>query len=125
MQILLRWILSALALYITVYLGQALKLGLKVDGPVSALLAVLVLTFANAVLRPVVQLVALPLSCLTFGLIGVLINALMFWLVSLVVPGFHVQTFLGAVFGAVVMGLVSGVLNNLLVSKRERERERR
>ena len=122
MQLLLRWILSAIALYITVYLGQMLHLGLKVDGPASALLAVAVLTVVNAVIRPILAFLTAPLSCLTFGLVGVLINGLMFWLVSLIVPGFHVTTVLGSLFGAIVMGLVSGALNNLLVSDRERAR---
>lgn len=129
MQVLLRWILSALGLYITILLGQALKLPFYIApglaGVEGLLIAVVVFAVVNAVVRPIVQLVALPLSCLTFGLVGLLINALMFWIVGQVTPGFHVRGFWAPLFGSVVMGLVSGALNNLLVSRRERERERR
>lgn len=129
MQILLRWMLSALGLYITIMLGRALNLPFYIApglaGVQGALIAVVAFAVVNAVVRPVVQLVALPLSCLTFGLIGVVINALMFWIVGQVTPGFHVRGFLAPLFGSVVMGLVSGALNNLLVSRREREREGR
>lgn len=126
MQLLLRWILSAVALYLTVLLGQALGLRLLVAGPVSLLIAVLVLAVVNALLRPIAQLITLPLSCLTFGLFGFIINALMFWLVgSGVVPGFRVVGFLPALFGSVVMGLISGALNHLLISDRERRGRRK
>lgn len=129
MQVLLRWMLSALGLYITILLGRALNLPFYIApglaGVQGALIAVVAFAVVNAVVRPVVQLVALPLSCLTFGLIGVVINALMFWIVGQVTPGFHVRGFLAPLFGSVVMGLVSGALNNLLVSRREREREGR
>lgn len=129
MQLLLRWILSAVALYITVVLGQALGLDFGIAhglrGAEGALIAVVIFAVVNAVIRPVLAFLTAPLSCLTFGLVGVLLNGLMFWIVGQVTPGFHVGGFLAPIFGAVVMGLVSGALNNLLVSNRERERARR
>lgn len=125
MQLLLRWIITAAALYATVYLGQTLGLKLSVDGAAPALLAVLVLAIVNAVLRPVAQLITLPLSCLTFGLFAFVVNALMFWLVGKLVPGFRVDGFLPALFGSVVMGLISGALNHLLISDRERHGRRK
>jgi putative membrane protein len=124
MSLLLRWFLSAAALYITVLLGQALHLRFFVAhgirGVEGLLLAVVVLAIVNAVIRPIVQLIALPLSCLTFGLFAFVINALMFWIAGQVVPGFHVSGFVAPLFGSIVMGLVSGALNNLLISDRER-----
>jgi putative membrane protein len=127
MKLLLRWILSAVALYVTVVLGQALNLhsfyvapGAK--GVEGLLMMVLVLGVVNAIIRPIVQLIALPLSCLTFGLLGFVINALMFWLAGQVIPGFHVAGWEAPLFGSVVMGLVSGALNNLLISDGERRK---
>ncbi len=124
MQLLLRWILSAVALYITVRAGQALGLRFYVapgvGGVEGLLLMVVVLGIVNAVIRPVVSLVALPLSCLTFGLFAFVVNALMFWLAGQVVPGFHVAGLWAPLFGSVVMGLASGAINNLLVSGREK-----
>jgi putative membrane protein len=124
MSLLLRWILSALALYITVLVGQGLHLRFYVApgvrGIEGLLMMVVVLGIVNAVIRPIVLLIALPLSCLTFGLFAFVINALMFWLAGQVVPGFHVAGFWAPLFGSIVMGLVSGALNNLLISERER-----
>jgi putative membrane protein len=124
MQLLLRWILSAAVLYLTVLAGQALHLRFYVApgvrGVEGLLLMVVVLGVVNAIIRPIVALIAMPLSCLTFGLFAFVVNALMFWLAGQVVPGFHVAGFWAPLFGSVIMGLVSGALNNLLISDRER-----
>ena len=98
MQLLLRWLISAVALYITVLVGRALHLRFWVapglPGVQALLIFALALGIANAVLRPLVQLFTLPLSCLTFGLFAFVINALMFWLAGQVAgratSGFHV-----------------------------------
>lgn len=123
MQLLLRWILSAIALYVTVLLAHALGLKMWIKpgaaGIAPALIAVLALGIVNAVIRPIIKLIALPITCLTFGLFAFVINALMFWIVGQVVPGFHVGGFWAPLFGSIVMGLVSGALNNLLISDRE------
>lgn len=124
MQLILRWILSAIALYITVVLAQVLGLKMWIrpgtEGIAPALIAVAVLAIVNAIIRPIIKLIALPITCLTFGLFAFVINALMFWIVGQVVPGFHVAGFWAPLFGSIVMGLVSGALNNLLISSSER-----
>ena len=126
MQILLRWAISAIALYITVRLGQHFHLGLGLahgmTGIIAAVIAVAALAVVNAILRPLVQLLTLPLSCLTFGLFSFVINALMFWVVGWLVPGFYVHGWKGPLFGSIVMGLLSGLLNHVLISNREREK---
>ena len=121
MQILLRWAVGAAALYLTVLLGQALQLdiGLK-RNVVNVFLVVLALALVNAFIRPIVKLVTLPLNCLTLGLLGFVINALMFWLVSALDIGLHVGGFLPALFGSVVMSLISGLLGTLIPEKNER-----
>ena len=84
MRILLRWAIGAAALFLTVWLGQMVlgadAMALK-DIP-SAFVVVLVLTLVNALVRPVVKLATLPLNCLTLGLFGFVVNALMFLLVG-------------------------------------------
>lgn len=124
LHILLRWIASAVALFITVKVAQAIPIhGLSVapgiQGVQGLLLMVVVLGIVNAVLRPIVQILTLPLSCLTFGLFAFAVNALMFWLAGQVVPGFHVWGFVAPLFGSVIMGLVGGLLNALIIPKRE------
>ena len=120
MTIVYRWILSAIALYVTVIVGQHIGLPLYIDpgikAVVPAIIAVALLAIVNATIRPLVQLVALPVTCLTFGLFSIVINGFMFWLVGQFVPGFHVRGFLAPIFGSVVMGLLSGILNTLLIS---------
>lgn len=132
--LLLRWLLSALALYLTVVAANVLDarypfLHLRffvapgLAGVEGLLVTVVALGVANAVLRPVVKALTLPLTCLTFGLFAFVVNALMFWLAGQIVPGkFHVAGWQGPFFGSLVMGLVGGILNNVLVSKREKRR---
>lgn len=133
MHLFLRWILSAAALYITVILGHFLTLRYPelqlrywiapgLTGVEGVLLFVLALGVANAVLRPLVNILTLPLTCLTLGLFSFVVNAFLFWLVGQFVPGFHVAGWQSSFFGSVVMSVVGGLLNNLLVSKRERRR---
>ena len=134
MHLLLRWLLSAAALYLTVIAANILDahysfLHLRfyvapgIAGVEGLLVTVLALGIANAVLRPILKALTLPLTCLTFGLFAFVINALLFWLSGQVMPNkFHVAGWQGAFFGSVVMGLVGGILNNVLVSKREKKR---
>ena len=134
MHLLLRWLFSAAALYLTVIAANVLDahypfLHLRffvapgLAGVEGLLVTVLALGIANAVLRPILKALTLPLTCLTFGLFAFVINALLFWLSGQVMPTkFHVAGWQGPLFGSVVMGLVGGILNNVLVSKREKRR---
>ncbi|MBI3947978.1 MAG: phage holin family protein [Armatimonadetes bacterium] len=110
--ILIRLVVSAVALWITSLLARALGLQLEIGSAVGAVVAVVALALVNAVIRPVLNLLVGPLNCLTFGLIGFVINALLFWLVGqLGIEGFRVGSFVAALFGSVVMGIISGLLN--------------
>jgi putative membrane protein len=126
MHLLLRWIGSAVALYVTVYAGRALGLRLWIEpglqGVVAALVTALLLGVVNAVVRPIVKFLTLPLTCLTLGLFSFVINAALFWIVGQFVYGFHVSGFLAALFGSVVMSIVGGLLNTFLISATERDR---
>ena len=128
LQLLLRWIFSAIALYGTVYAAAALHLpgffiASGLPGVQGALIFVVVLAIANAVLRPLLQMFTLPLTCLTLGLFSFVINAFLFWLVGQFMPGFHVAGWKAPLFGTVVMSIIGGLLNNLLISRREREQK--
>jgi putative membrane protein len=128
MQLMLRWVLSALALYITVklaeYLGLRVWLAPGMKGVIASVIAVALLAIVNAVVRPIVTLLTLPLTCLTLGLFSFVVNAMMFWLVGQIVPGFRVKGFLGPLFASVVMGVVSGILSSVVISDGDKKRSR-
>jgi putative membrane protein len=110
MQLLLRWVLNAGTLLVLAYYLP----GLEVSGFYAALITALVLGLVNAVIRPLVILLTLPINILTLGLFTFIINALLFWFVSTVVKGFEVAGFWPAFWGALIMSLVSWVLGLLL-----------
>lgn len=119
--LLLRWVISAIALYLTALLAQSLNIGIILTGAVPALIAVVVLAIVNALIRPLIIILTLPLNCLTLGLFTIIINALMFWLVGYGwIDGFRVKGVLAALFGSIVMGIISGIANKIVgVNDRE------
>lgn len=126
MGLLTRWAIGAVALYLTVLLGGQLgfKLGFEGSGTqsvIAAFVAVLVLTLVNALIRPIVKLLTLPLSCITFGLFGLVINALMFYLVGTLDVGLRVEGPMAALFGSVVTSVLFGILNTFLGEGKKRD----
>ena len=104
---LIRWVINAMALLL---ISQVIR-GIEVDGIVAALAAAAVLGLFNAVLRPVLLILTLPLTILTLGLFALVLNGFMLYLVGSLVKGFSVHGFWAAVFGAILLSLVSGVAN--------------
>lgn len=110
--VVIRLLVGVVALWVTSLLAQELGLPLKITTATGAVVAVIALSLVNAVIRPVISLLTAPLNCLTFGLVGLAINALLFWLVGeMGIEGFTVDSFPAALFGSVVMAVVSGLLN--------------
>jgi putative membrane protein len=115
MRPLLNWALSALALWIVARVVP----GFHVSGPVAALIAALVIGFVNATLGVFLKIVTFPLTLLTLGLFWIIINAAMIELASAIVPGFHVDTFGAAFWGAIVLSLVNMVFRWLAGTAQE------
>lgn len=107
MRVLILWLATAL----TLFLLSHLHMGIEVATFTTAIVASVVLGLVNLIIRPIVRLFALPLTLLTLGLFGWIINALMLWLVSAVVPHFHIVGFVPALEGSVILAIVSGVVN--------------
>jgi len=103
---LLRLIVNAAALWVAAQLVP----GIVVAGLTPLLLAALVLGLINAIVRPVLVILTLPLTLLTLGLFIFVLNAFCLWLTSRIVPGFEVQTFGAALLGALVVSIVSWIL---------------
>ena len=110
MSILIRWVISAIALYIVTQIVP----GVRVDSIQATLIAALVIGLVNATLGSLLKLMTLPIGCLTLGLSGLIINGLMFWLAGNFVGGFHVDGFIPALLGSIVMSLVGGAIDFLL-----------
>jgi putative membrane protein len=113
--LLLRWLLSALALLAVAYLYP----GVKVDSFFAAAMAALVLGLANALIRPILVILTLPVTILTLGLFLFVINALLFWLVAEIVKGFSVQGFLAALIGSILYSLITLVVSWLVGGKKK------
>ena len=81
--------------------------GVQVEGWGSAILGALALGLVNAFVRPLMILLTLPLTVVTFGLFLLVVNALMLWLVAALVPGFRVQGFGSALLGSLLLTLLN------------------
>ncbi|MBM4120973.1 MAG: phage holin family protein [Nitrospira sp.] len=96
---------------IAVFLASQVVPGITMESIPAGLAAVILLALLNAVVRPILYLFSLPFILVTLGLFMVIINALLLQLVSFLVKGFVVQGFWPSVWGAVLISLVSTVLN--------------
>jgi putative membrane protein len=81
--------------------------GIEVEDASAAVIGALVLGFANAVIRPILVFLTLPITFLTLGLFVWVVNALMLMLAAAVVPGFDVKGFKPALFGSLLLGLLN------------------
>ncbi len=107
MGLLIRCVVTGIA----VFLATAIVPGIEVQSASAGVAAVIALALLNAVVRPFLYLLSLPFIILTLGLFMVIINALLLQLVSFLVNGFVVQGFWPSVAGAVLISVVSGILN--------------
>jgi putative membrane protein len=105
----LQWLVSGVAIIIAAYLLP----GVAVEGFWAALVTALILGLVNAVIRPVLILLTLPLNILTLGLFTLVINALMIMLAAVIVPGFAVHGFWWALLFGIVLAVVNFALSPL------------
>lgn len=103
----LRWLLSAMALMLL----PELISDLRVESYAAALLTALLLGLINALIRPILILITLPITVLTLGLFTLVINALLFWGVAGLVSGVYVPDFWTAFWSALVYSLLTSLVN--------------
>jgi len=103
----IRWIITTLAVFAAAWLLP----GISVDCTGTAVGAALLLGILNAFVRPVLLLLSVPLIIVTLGLFILVINALMLYWVPTFVPGFRVDSFGSAFWGAIIIGLISWILS--------------
>jgi putative membrane protein len=117
MNLLVRWLLSAISLMVVAYFVP----GFHVSGFVAALIAAAVVGFVNATLGSLVKIITFPLTILTLGLFLIVVNALMLRVSAMFVHGFNVDGWKPALIGAVLLSLVSSVLNWITGEKRREQ----
>ncbi len=108
--ILIRWLALTLAILAAAYLID----GIRVSGFFSAFFAAAILGILNALLRPILLILTLPINILSFGLFTFVINALMLMMASGVIGGLQVSSFGSAVGGALLISAVSWLLNSFV-----------
>jgi putative membrane protein len=113
--LLARWIVNAAVLLLVAYIYP----GVQVDSFVAALLAALVLGLVNAIVRPILVVLTLPVTLLTLGLFLFVINALLFWFVAEVVHGFSVGGFWAALLGSILYSLFTLLTSWILFPRRK------
>lgn len=110
MKLLVRWLLSAMALLLVAYVYQ----GVQVRDFTAALIAALVIGLLNMIVRPMLVVLTLPVTVLTLGLFLFIINALMFWAAASVLDGFQVRGFGAALVGSLIYSAIGVVIDSAL-----------
>jgi putative membrane protein len=113
MRLLLHWVLNAVALMIVAHVIP----GVSVRDPIDALVAAVLLGLVNALIKPILVLLTLPVTILTLGLFLLVLNGLLFWAVSALMSGFEVHGLWAGVLGALVYSVLTSLLS-LLVRQR-------
>jgi putative membrane protein len=114
MSFLVHWAIVAAALWLSAYLIP----GVVVSSVQSLLIAALVLGLVNALVRPVLTILTLPITIITLGLFYLVVNGAAFALAASLVPGFELAGFGSAILGALLVSIVSWVLGGILTPKR-------
>lgn len=110
MKLLSRLLVSALALLIVSYFVSAIT----VDGLVTALIVAIILGLLNAIVRPILIVLTLPVTIVTLGLFIFIINASLFWFAASFIEGFSVSSFWWALIGSVLVSIISTIGNKLI-----------
>jgi putative membrane protein len=108
--LLFNWLLSAVSLVIVAHVIR----GFQISGFGAALIAAIVIGFVNGTIGFFLKIITFPLSILTLGIFWLIINALMLKVAAALVPGFRIEGFLPAFFGAIVLSLVNMLLRYML-----------
>lgn len=116
MYYLVRWVINALILMLLPYFVK----GVSISNFYIALVAALVLALLNALIRPVLLILTLPINILTLGLFTLVINGLMFYFVASFVKGFDISGFWPAFWAALVYSIFSMFINYFVGSKEDR-----
>lgn len=109
MKLILHVLIVAVALLVSAYIIP----GIEVASVYIAIIAALILGLLNLVIRPILFILTLPLTVVTFGLFAFVLNALIFWFAASFIEGFTVTGFIPALLGSIVVALASAMSSKL------------
>ncbi len=105
-------LLPALVTAVSLLIIDWLLPGVALDTVPAALLAAASIGAVNAVIKPIIGLLSLPLTVVTFGLFSLVVNGFCFWLASALVPGFHIYNLFGFIAGPIALSFLSTTLGH-------------
>ncbi|HEV2128134.1 MAG TPA: phage holin family protein [Thermomicrobiales bacterium] len=94
----------------TLALGTISERLIEFDRAESVLLFAVVIGAINAFIKPIVNLLTLPITCLTFGLFTIVVNMLLFWIGARITPNVEIPTWWGALFGSLLVSVAAGII---------------
>ncbi|MDX2099128.1 MAG: phage holin family protein [Leptolyngbyaceae cyanobacterium bins.59] len=118
-QFLVTWLVMAVSFLITAYLVP----GFYVTGFIAALIAAVMLGLVNAIVRPLLILLTLPLTIFTLGFFLLIVNALTLQLAAFLTRGFSIRGLFSAILGSIVLTIVSSILNMFFKKDGDRDRD--
>ncbi len=110
-------LVSALA----VFLVSKIAPGITIDSYLSSILVAIVLAFLNAIVKPILTILTIPITIFTLGFFLLVINAIIILLAGKMVSDFHVSGFWTALLFSLILSVITGILNNLFGVKRNEE----
>jgi putative membrane protein len=108
--ILIRWLITTVSILLIPYILS----GVRVESVWSALFAGAILGVLNALVRPLLIILTLPLTIVTLGFFILVINALLFQLAGAIVPGLHIASFWSALFASIIVSIVSWFMSSIV-----------
>ncbi|SFI63859.1 phage holin family protein [Thermoflavimicrobium dichotomicum] len=114
---LVKWIIKTLLIGISVYVAASYIDGIYIESVGAAILMSIILAVLNTLIRPILVFLTLPINILTLGLFILVINAFLFWFAGMLVDGLRIEGVIPAVLGALVVSIVSWILDLILNRK--------
>lgn len=113
MNLIVKWILLSLLIIFIAWIVP----GISISGFLSAMFVVVIVAIINVLIKPLVELISLPINFITLGLFGFVINALLFLLAGKLAPGFVVDGFWSALFGSILLSVMTPLINKIEIKK--------
>lgn len=106
----MRFIWQVIGVAISLGVVSLLMPSIQIESVQAAIIAAVVLVLMNAIVRPIITILTLPITVLTLGFFLLVVNALTYWWTSQIVDGFTISSFGSAVIGALITSIISGVI---------------